>query len=487
MTSHRHHDPLLFGEAIAVTLLLSDWNKFGQSERTCYHFDLIEMLTASSETEDTTAEYAQRNDERNISAAEDGVCGVVSLLECVPKAAKYRRRDLRSHIFNFNMHAHQVQRDNKVACHEPSHLPLKCSPSTRVSFAYEVTKVAFCLDASPTLVTTFGNGLGGIDDDVCCALDRLGDMARTFFKALVKPITAPWLADPKGWRPIIAVTVVAVYPNVAGGSDTSLLVRDFRVHDIDSAERLSKEIAQWALKEVENEITRRMSHTSTGGYDSWSRLSPSSSLRDIFDAGDVALSLLPSHARPCIVLATDCRSVTCEHILDVINDSERVDTPLVVLDLSSSSSHLPVPPAEQFQDKTSLLSYDPGSSSNFPLHLSDESELLFGVCRATGGAFFDSELLKDAAHTVAGKVSENSLIIHDSYFAFKRRALRPNAIQWYTLFSLSPLTPSLHAAWGKLVPPKYIQQRLGMISGNHELSTQEENAEPRALLPSQRR
>jgi hypothetical protein len=173
--------------------------------------------------------------------------------------------------------------------------------------------------------------------------------------------------------------------------------------------------------------------------------------------------------------------------LDVINDSERVDTPLVVLDLSSSSSHLPVTPSEQFHDKTSFLSYDPGSSSNFPLHLSDESELLFGVCRATGGAFFDLELLKEAAHTVAGKVSENSPIIDDSYFSFKRRALRPNAIQWYTLFSLSPLTPSLHPAWGKLVPPTYIQQRLGMVSGKHELTNQEEVAELRALLPSQRR
>jgi hypothetical protein len=470
-----------------VTLLLSDWDKFGQSERTCYHFDLTETLTASSETKDKTAEYEQRNDERNISAAEDGVCGVVSLLECVPKASKYRRRDLRSHILNFNMHAQQVQRDNKVACHEPSHLPLKLSPTTRVSFAYEVTKVAFCLDASPTLVTTFGNGLGGIEDDVCCALDRLGGMSRTFFKALTKPITAPWLADPKGWRPIIAVTVVAVYPNVAGGSDTSLLVRDFRVHDIDSAERLAQEISQWALKEVENETTLRMSHTSTGGRDSWSRLSPSSSLRDLLDAGNEALSLLPSHARPCIVLATDCRSVTCEHILDVINDPELVDTPFVVLDLSSSSSHLPVPPAKRFQDKASFLSYDPGSSSNFPLHQSDESELLFGLCRATGGAFFDSELLTEAAHTVAGKVSENSPIADDSYFSFKRRALRPNAIQWYTLFSLSPLTPSIHPAWGKLVPPTYIQQRLGIISGKHELTIQEEVAETRALLPSHRR
>lgn len=483
MASHRHHDPLPFGEAIAVTLLLSDWDKFGLSERVCYHFDLIETLTAFSDTEDKIDEYAQRYDERNILAAEDGVCGVVSLLECVPKAAKYRRKDLRSHILSFNMHAQQVQQEAKVACHEPSHLPLKLSPYTRVSFAYEVTKVAFVLDASPTLVTTFGHGM---DNDACCAFDSLDDMTRTFFKALVKPVTAPWLADPKGWRPIIAVTVLAVYPNVAGASDTSLLVRDFRVYDIDSAERLSKEIGRWALKEVENEIAFRMGHTGNGGYDSWSRPFPSSSLRDIFDAGDTALSLLPSHARPCIVLATDCRSVMCENILDVFNESARVDTPLVVLDLSSSSSHVPMPEAV-IQVKASLLSYDPGSSSNFPLYLSDDSELLFGLCRATGGAFFDSELLKEAARTVAGKASEGSPITADSYFAFKRRALRPNAIQWYTLFSLSPLTPSLHPAWGKLVPPTYIQQRLTMITGRQEPSIQDEIAERPPSLPSLQR
>ena len=484
MASHGHHDALPFGEAIAVTLLLSDWDKFGLSERVCYHFDLIETLPASSDAEDVIAEYTQRYDERNISAAEDGVCGVVSLLECVPKAAKYRRKDhLRSHILSFNMHAQQVHQDAKVACHEPAYLPLKLSPYTRVSFAYEVTKVAFVLDASPTLVTTFGHKMG---DDACCALDNLDDMTRTFFKALVKPITAPWLADPKGWRPIIAVTVLAVYPNVAGTSDTSLLVRDFRVYDIDSAERLSKEIGRWALKEVENDIALRMSHTGNGGFDSWSRPPPSSSLRDIFDAGDAALSLLPSHARPCMVLATDCRSVMCENILDVFNESARVDIPLVVLDLSSSSSHVPMPEAV-ILDETSLLSFDPGSSSNFPLYQSDDSEHLFGLCRATGGAFFDSELLKEAARTVAGKASADSPITADSYFAFKRRVLRPNAIQWYTLFSLSPLTPSLQPAWGKLVPPTYIQQRLAMISGRQELSSQDEIAEPRASLPSLRR
>ena len=477
-------DPLQYGEAISVTCLLSDWDKFGLSERVCYHFDLIETLTASKPSgqgpSENEAEYARRVNERNVSPSEDGVCGVASLLECIPKSVKYRRRDVRNAILRFNMLAQQVRQEANVACFEPSHLPLRLSPATRVSFAYEVTKMAFCLDASNTLVTTFGNGLG-LEDEPCCALDRLGQMTNVFFKSLVRPVTAPWLADPKGWRPILAVTVLAVYPNVIGASDTSILVRDFRVHDVESAERLSKEIAQWALKEVEGEIAHRMGHTRSGGIDAWNRPTPSSSLRDIFDAGDVALSLLPSRARPCIVLATDCRSVSCESILDLFQDSERVDTPLVVLDLSSSSSHAPEPKvAKMIHDKTAFLTYDPGSSSNFPLHLSDDSESLFEICQATGGAFFNEELLHEASQTVAGKVPEKSPMAADSYFSFRRRALRPNAVQWYILFSISPLTPSLHPSWGKLAPPTYLRERMPILSAKQDLVVKDSpSLEPR--------
>jgi hypothetical protein len=462
-----HQSPLQIGEAISTTILLSDWDKFGLSERVCYHFDLIETLTASSAigNEAERAEISTGEERNTILPPPEGpVCGVASLLECVPKTAKYRRRDVRSHILSFNMHAQQVREESQVACFEPSHLPLRLSPATRVWFAYELTKVAFCIDASPTLVSTFGNGLG-LENEACCALDRLQDMASIFFKSLVKPITAPWLANPKGWRPILAVTVLAVYPNEVGASDTSILVRDFRVHDVASAELLSKEIARWVVSEVEDEIATRMGHTRTGGITSWNRPPPSSSLRDIFDAGDVALSLLPSRARPTIVLATDCRSVACESILDLFKDPERVDTPLIVLDLSSPSSHSPEVDVADSLDRTSFLTHDPGSSTSFPLYLSDDSESLFGICQAMGGAFFDANLLNESSHTVAGKVPENSPIAVDSYFSFKRRALRPNAVQWYTLFSLSPLSPCLNPSWGKLVPPLYLRERLLLLSG----------------------
>lgn len=468
-SSQWDQEPLQIGDAVSVTILLADWDKFGLSERVCYHFDLIETLTASPTAEgnvDTKEEYARRTNERNVSSSDDGVCGVASLLECVPKTVKYKRRDVRSHIIIFNMHAQRVRQEAKVACFEPSHLPLRLSTATRVSFAYEVTKLAFCLDASPTLLATFGNGLGMQGGD-CCPLDRLGEMTATFFKSLVRPITAP--TNPKGWRPIIAVTVLAVYPNASGASDTNILVRDFRVFDTASAELLSKEIAHWALRDVEDEIATRMGHDNAGGIHSWNRPTPSSSLRDVFDASDVALSLLPSHARPCIVLATDCRAITCESIFDLFQDSERIDTPLVVLDLSSSSSHSPRPPLTQVSDdKTTFLTHDPGTSWSFPLHLSDDSESLFGICQATGGAFFDADLLCAASDTLAGRVQEQSPLASDPFFAFKRRALRPNAVQWYTLFSLSPLSPCLHPSWGKLAPPTYIQERQKLLAGDTE-------------------
>lgn len=475
--SRRHlQDTLQFGEAISAIILLSDYEKFGLSERVCFHFDRIETLTASSSgTESTEALVATDNraPQNQDFQSEDGVCGVVSLMECIPKTLKYRRRDVRNAILSFNMLAQQVRQENKVACFEPSQLPLKLSPASRVWFAYEITKMVFCLDASSSLLSTFGHEFGE-NDDAVCALDRLEEMTTVFFKSLVTPIVAPWLANPKGWAPVLAVTVLAVYPNESGISDTSILVRDFRVFDKATAERLSKEIALWALKEVEGEIAQRMERTGANALDPWSRSTPASSLGDIFDAGDVALSLLPSRARPCIVLATDCRSVVCDGILDLFQDPERVDTPLVILDLSSSSSHCPESTDDLvLHDKTSFLSHDPGSSSNFPLQLSDDSENLFGICQATGGVFFDSELLHEASRTLAGKVPDDSPLASDSYFTFKRRALRPNAVQWYTLFSLSPLSPCLLPAWGKLIPPKYIQERLNKYSGKQEITGRE--------------
>jgi hypothetical protein len=312
-------------------------------------------------------------------------------------------------------------------------------------------------------------------------MDRLTDMVRTFFTALTVPEQVPSTTNKGVWRPCLAVTVLAVYPRGAGTSQNSLLVRDFRVTDTESAGMLVQKIEKWALGEVETEIARRfsggdgMDNFSTGAsYDSWTMPMYSSSLRDLLDAGDAALSTLSSAARPCIVIATDGRSVACDGVIDICSDKDRVDIPLVVLDLSTPSSHLPV--SEQQQGKGGdayfqLMNYDPGGAM-FPLHLSDDTEALYTICKATGGCFFDKELLNEAARTCAGNVDPKSPLMADQFFAFQSHTFRPNAVQWYTLFSLSPLSQTTHSAWGNLPPPEYIRRKLdmtGILAAPHQV------------------
>ena len=473
------------GDAVTTTLLLSDWENYGLSERVCYHFDLTEALgpgTANSPTAADAAAAASTTQPASASAAAasstcnkgpqfEHVCGVVSLLECVPftplnRLTKKQKRALRNEIRDFNLGCLQAREEKKVFCHEPPRLPLRLNPASRLFFAYEVTRVVFCLDASPTLTSTFG----GIDsaDGSCCPMDRVASMARTFFKALVEPIDAPSIPQKGVWKPEIDVTVVAVYPRGTGLPQTSLLVRDYQVHDAQSAELLAQKIEEWCLGEVESEIARRLAtgnpaarHNLLAGYDAWSIPLHSSSLRDILDAGDVSLSILSSVSKPCIVVATDGRSVSCDGVMDILADADRSDCPLVVLDLSSPQSHSSLDPDEVGSGKfnePSLMQYDPGGPSTFPLHLSDDTEALHGICRATGGCFFDAELLHQAAQAKAGQVADSPFSA-DHYFSFKRRSVKPNAVQWYILFSLSPLSPTFNASWGKIIPPQYLRRR----------------------------
>ena len=605
------------GDAVTTTLLLSDWERYGLSERVSYHFDLTETLVASSSSsssppfvQSSTAHSASsatspdRNNRQNnatvkgqqqkdeqgssndqqqqqhhrSSSVTTNVSGVVGMLECVPfaplaKLTRRQRRALRNDSRDFNLLCARVREDARVDrdddndnsaqqrqqestgdddtdenhrqhtirnaessayyCHEPRRLPLKLNPASRLFFAYEVTRIAFCLDASPTLTSTFGmsSGNGGgqndssmYDDGSCCPMDRVGSMARMFFQALCsEPIDAPSMIPAttttttnssttsnttmqRVWRPELQVSVIAVFPRGTGLPQTQLLVRDFRVTDRDSATLLAKRIEEWALNEVESEIARRLSQQNNNsqnmyqqpedgdnsmngwnnnnnlldGYDAWSIKLHSSSLRDILDAGDVSLSILSSAAKPCIVVATDGRSISCDGVMDILADADRSDVPLVVLDLSNPNSHsqyhhknnsnTTTPSAggvgQHFGEETStgrydqlsLISHDPGGPSSFPLHLSDDTEALHGICRATGGCFFDAELLEQAASTKAGQ-QEDSPFHVDHYFSFKRRSLKPNAVQWYILFSLSPLSPTFSSAWGKIVPPRYLRQR----------------------------
>ena len=596
------------GDAVTTTLLLSDWERYGLSERVSYHFDLTETLVASassvqqsaatdnidsSHRQSTTIGNVQPKDEQDSHGSHDrqrgpastNVSGVVGMLECVPfaplaKLNRRQRRALRNDSRDFNLlcarvredarvsggvddHQQQVQRQESAGdddtdehcsqyptaetgayyCHEPRRLPLKLNPASRLFFAYEVTRIAFCLDASPTLTSTFGMSSGNnmSDDGSCCPMDRVGSMARMFFQALCSeamdvpsmiPATTTTTTNSSSttnssttnptmqrvWRPELQVSVIAVFPRGTGLPQTQLLVRDFRVNDRDSATLLAKRIEEWALNEVESEIARRLSqqqqqqqqqssHNNISqhpgynnsmnnlnnnnnlldGYDAWSIKLHSSSLRDILDAGDVSLSILSSAAKPCIVVATDGRSISCDGVMDILADADRSDVPLVVLDLSNPNSHSQchsetAAGAEQQSvgetstgryDQLSLISQDPGGPSTFPLHLSDDTEALHGICRATGGCFFDAELLQQAAVTKAGQQVDSPFHV-DHYFSFKRRSLKPNAVQWYILFSLSPLSPTFSSAWGKIVPPRYLRQRTQATNNNNNMA----NANP---------
>jgi len=478
-------------------------------------------------------------------------CGVSAVLECVPQSGGPRlrsdqKRRLKAEVRNLNAQAAFVKAgsepglidDNSVCdgggggvrCFQPPQLPLKINSSSNVVFAYETTRIAFVVDASPTLTSTFGFRGRGIvagaasdsDASCCCPLDRLVPMARTFFTSLSKPIRiqAPTTLGQQQqqqqqqrlgttassttptttvWQPELAVSVLAVFPSPQGGEKARLLVRDYRIRDVRSAEILADKIEDWVFRDVEYEIASRMARRGgpadddEGGNVAASitsleaGLMPlyTSNLRDLLDAGDVALSTLSSSARPLVVLATDGRSLSCGAIIDILSDTDRTDIPIIVLDLSSPESHGGLGTSRQgigYGDLPSgdenfhILSYDPVGAL-FPLHLSDDSETLHGICKATDGCFFDCNLLNEAARTHIGHVEPESPIFADHLFSNKRHVIRPNAVQWYTIFSLSPLSPRISSHLGKLAPPEYIRRRL-KIAAKERAERQRQAAVP---------
>jgi hypothetical protein len=406
-------------------------------------------------------------------------CGIVALLECIPqipiKQPKKRKRLLKR-IKEFNKKAEDARKqhvkEEKFYCHQPSELPLKLNFHTRVAFAYELTRMVFCIDASPTLTSTFGNT--GHVDGAICAMDRLEKMIRIFLNGLVEPISGaavkksggisnggpPVLldtttsSDNPWWIPELAVTVIAVFPPAMTGDDEkpiNVLVADYSVYDAVSANRLADEIIDWATIEVESEIAARLGRV--GGRLDCS----SSSLKDIIEKCDEAMSTLPSRGRPVIVLATDCRAVECDSILDFAKDRNMKDTPLNVLDLSGSHSHRTG--VSLAHEGPNYLTFDADGPSSFPLILPDDSLHLYNICISTRGYFLDSERLQDAVKTYAGDIDPSSSFYHDVYFSVRRRVVKPNALQWHTIFSLSPCCPFLNAHWGNMPPPSYVVKR----------------------------
>jgi hypothetical protein len=467
------------GDAIQVTFLLSDWKNFGIAERVCYHLDLIETLASAS----SSTKAANPPDEENLLSINEGtVPGVVSLLECVPSmpwkdVSRFHRKILRNKIRDFNLQADRAHETNpKTKAHQPQQLPLRLSPTTRVAFAYEMTRMAFILDASPTLVTAYGASGA---DECLCATDRIGSMVQTFFESLSKTVLAPYMTKTNEWTPVLAVTVLAVYP-VAGSDHASsdVLVRDYRIESLEDASVLAENIQDWVMSEVEDKIAKQLNQYTGSlqglmGYDAWTTQKYTSNLSDLLDAADVALDFLPSRARPCIVLATDCRSVACQEILDLFAFEERLDVPIHILDLSSPASH-PNSASKSVADfdETNFLVSDSGGHMAYPLFISDDSETLLSISRATAGCFIDSQLLDLTSQISVGQVPPGSPLSSDPFLTFRRRALRPNTLQWYILFSMSPLTPYNVAAStkttallptspaGRLVPPNHLRERI---------------------------
>jgi hypothetical protein len=263
------------------------------------------MQSISDIGDDSNAEieeHEESNSDLNIELkmspfpkAEALSCGIVSLLECIPQTPirqPKKRKRLLKRIKEFNKEAEDARREHaenkKDYCHQPAKLPLKLNFNTRVAFAYDLTRMVFCLDASPTLTSTFGN-VGYIDESIC-AMDRLEKMVRMYFRGLVQPITgavvkqrsqnsdhsdsesSPW------WNPSITVTVIAVFPPSMTRENedaSSVLITDYLVNNLSSADQLSEKIVDWATIEVENQIAARLGRLGGRLDSSSSSLSPS--------------------------------------------------------------------------------------------------------------------------------------------------------------------------------------------------------------------
>lgn len=390
--------------------------------------------------------------------------GVARVLECIPSIHHHRlsRKDrlfLKTGLVQLNQSLEAV----KHTCCEPTRLPVRLNASSRVSFAYETTRIALVIDASPSMTSTFGiSHRNASTDDFCCPMDRLPAMAGTLIHALAEKVTLPYRQG--FWQPRLSFSVLAVYPSInhdSSGERTSLLVRDWTVSDGASAGALVTHLKNWIFRTVEEEIASRFVRRSSApamrldSFSGTSSLAPTS-VMDWWYAGRSALASLSSEGRPMMIVATDGRSVSTDRGIDDLADK---DIPFFILDLSSPST--PQSSTDQ-RDSLNLIQEDPGA--DFPLYMSNDLEALYHISRTTGGCIWDSSLLEEASKTRVGEASPDSPLALDQYLGkLVRRQqphmIRPNAVQWYTLFSLSPLTPTFYSNWGHLPPPVYLRHR----------------------------
>jgi hypothetical protein len=82
----------------------------------------------------------------------------------------------------------------------------------------------------------------------------------------------------------------------------------------------------------------------------------------------------------------------------------------------------------------------------------------------------DLNLLSEASKSTAGQQAISEEPIQQSH-SFKRRFAKMNGLQWLILFSLSPISPTFHSSWGKLIPPLYLQKLLSKSIVDSAVST----------------
>jgi hypothetical protein len=165
--------------------------------------------------------------------------------------------------------------------------------------------------------------------------------------------------------------------------------------------------------------------TDTSQISSWTSIK--SSMKDILAVGDAALATLPPEGKPIILIASDCLNVHCGGVFDYLAETARSDTAVSVINLSKAVS-----------DTNAL--FEPNYFS-FPLNVSDDSKALQDTCQQSGGIFLDEALLDMYTSVTAGSSVCTAPFHGDTHFTSKKRSIRPNALQWYSLFALSPLTP----------------------------------------------
>ena len=473
--------------AQAATFLLTGWSQYGIVERAMYHFELmlpivlpvvdeqgVPLVVGEGEEEEEVdglehvssghgSGLENHGSGSNSSSNEDGsnvfrgnvlmpsYSGILALLECVPsqpsaKLSKHKKKSLKKKLIKFNEYAGNLYSrytsrlsSYKNVLHEPVNIPLAITPNTRVAFCYETTRLVLCLDATSAL-TSLHNGQYPIDN--------VAKIIEIYLCGLVKPISIS--NERKEWKPVIAVTVIAVFGDDAdedrneihlqnyspSADDVSVLVKNFTIQGANSVEFLARKIHSWARSELEMTISSRIQQNSFCAqekmdYNIFNLRNKESSAQKLLSASRIALDTLPQEARPAVVIATAC-SIRCEpDIRTRLNEPHWRDIPIHILDITCSSSR-----------QSSTIKVKGVLQNIQELQSTFNKDALFALCKYTGGIFLDYQALIELTSIQAGSVPSTSRFKTDTFLVSRRRSVRANALQWYSLFSLSPLTPS---------------------------------------------